>query len=215
MAKLYFKYGAMNSGKSSYLLQAAHNYETSGGRIIITKPAADVKSGEQISSRLGIHRAIDFITTPAINLFETFNNINQKHLQDTGKKIACLFVDEAQFLTPEQVNESLKIATLLNIPVMCFGIRTDFKTEGFPGSDRLLQLAHSIEEIKTICSMCGLSKATLNGRKVGGVFTQSGQKIAIDLQSDPTLNHDTELSYVNLCSSCYLKNMTIGETYEA
>lgn len=210
MAKLYFKYGSMNSGKSAYLLQAAHNYETSGETVLITKPSADSKSGQEVSSRLGISRKIDFITVPEMNLFTTFNNINQQFLQEQGKTIACLLVDEAQFLSKEQVNQCLKIATLLNIPVMCFGIRTDFKTEGFDGSDRLLQLAHSIEEMKTICSMCGSSKATLNGRKENGVFVSEGEKIAIDVNSDPKKRQKINIEYVNLCSSCYLKNLPIG-----
>jgi len=209
VAKLYFRYGAMSSGKSAYLLQAAHNYETSNGKVIITKPSVDVKSGQKISSRIGISKKINFITTPDMNLFEHFNSLNQEHLQKTGRNYSCLLIDEAQFLTKQQVNECLKIATLLNTPVMCFGIRTDFLTEGFDGSDRLLQVAHSIEEMKTICGECGSSKATLNGRKINGTYASKGNKVAIDLKSDPNSDNNTTVEYVSLCAKCYLKNIPI------
>ena len=207
MAKLYFKYGAMSSGKSSYLLQAAYNYESSGRTILLTKPSQDVKSGQKISSRLGMSRNIDFITTPDLNLFEHVATLNTELIKNDEKSISCLLIDEAQFLTREHVNECLKIATVLNIPVMCFGLRTDFRAEGFNGSDRLLQLAHSIEEMKNICGLCGQSKATLNGRRINGEFTAKGEKIAIDVKSDPTATVQTNIDYVGLCAKCYMDNV--------
>lgn len=209
MAKLYFKHGTMNSGKSSYLLQAAHNYQTSGQETLIAKPNVDTKSGEKISSRIGISKKINFTITPNMNLFEHFNSLNQTYLQKTGKHISCLFIDEAQFLTKQQANQCLKIAVLLNVPVMCFGLRTDFLTEGFEGSDRLLQIAHSIEELKTICSECGENKAVLNARKENGAYLLKGKKVEIDTKSDPTGNNDTNIEYVNLCASCYMENLPI------
>lgn len=205
MAKLYFRYGSMSSGKSAYLLQAAHNYEESGKQVLIAKPSVDTKAGQMISSRIGISRTIDFIITPDMNIFSTFNAYNQDYLQKHGESIAALLVDEAQFLSKRQVDELLKIATLLNVPVLCFGIRSDFTTKGFAGSDRLLQIAHSLEEMKTICASCGRGKATLNARKVNGVYVFTGEQIAIDESSDTTKKVKTHITYDSLCSACYLK----------
>lgn len=206
MAKLYFRYGAMSSGKSAYLLQAAYNYEVSGRKVLIAKPNVDVKSGNEVSSRIGISRKIDFLVTPDTNIFNMFNEYNNEHMQSTGSPIACLLVDEVQFLKTEQVNQLLKIATLLHVPVIAFGIRTDFMTHGFEGSDRLLQIAHSIEEMVTVCSKCGQGKATLNARKIDGEYTFEGEQVEIDLNSDPSKkkkNHN--VTYESLCSACYLK----------
>lgn len=205
MAKLYFRYGAMSSGKSAYMLQAAHNYEESGRSILLAKPAVDTKSGDSVSSRIGISRKIDFIIEPDTNIFSTFNEFNQKHMEQHGQPIACLLVDESQFLKKEQVDQLLKVATLLNVPVMCFGIRTDFTTKGFEGSNRLLQIAHSIEEMKTICAACGNGKATLNARKVNGEYVFDGAQVAIDVASDTVKKQKTVISYESLCSGCYLK----------
>ena len=206
MAKLYYRYGAMSSGKSAYLLQAAYNYEVSGRKVLIAKPNIDVKSGQEISSRIGISRKIDFLVNYETNIFNLFNEYNNEHMQTTGTPIACLLVDEVQFLNKEQVNQLLKIATLLNVPVICFGIRTDFMTHGFEGSDRLLQIAHSIDEMKTICSRCGQGKATLNARKVDGEYIFEGEQVEIDLNSDPNKKRKTHnVTYESLCSACYLK----------
>lgn len=205
MAKLYFRYGAMNSGKSSYLLQAAYNYESSGKQVLIAKPDVDIKSGLHVSSRIGISHPIDFIILHDTNIFQEFNDINQKNLEEAGENVAALLIDESQFLTKEQVNQLLKIATLINVPVMCFGIRTDFMTQGFEGSDRLLQVAHSIEEMKTICANCGSGKAILNARKMDGKYVFEGDQVAIDMASDVHKKQQTTISYESLCSSCYLK----------
>lgn len=206
MAKLYFRYGAMSSGKSAYLLQAAYNYEVSGRKILIAKPNTDIKSGQEVSSRLGISRKIDFTINKETNIFNLFNEYNQEHMQNTGTSIACLLVDEVQFLTVEHINQLLKISTLLDIPVIGFGIRTDFMTHGFEGSNRLMQIADSIEEMKTICSKCGKGKATLNARKINGEYTFEGQQVEIDLNSDPKAsNKNHKVSYESLCPACYLK----------
>lgn len=206
MAKLYFRYGAMSSGKSAYLLQAAYNYEISGRKVLIAKPNIDIKSGEEVSSRLGISRKIDFQINENTNIFNVFNEYNNEHMQSTGTPIACLLVDEVQFLKKEQVNQLLKIVTLLKVPVIAFGIRTDFMTHGFEGSDRLLQIADSIEEMKTICSKCGQGKATLNARQVDGQYTFEGEQVEIDLNSDPNKKRKTHnVTYESLCPACYLK----------
>lgn len=205
MSKLYFHYGAMSSGKSAHLLQAAHNYEISGRKVLIAKPSIDIKSGDSVSSRLGISREIDFIIKPTTNVFETFNEYNQEQLQNRGESIACLLVDESQFLTRHQVDQLLKIATFLKVPVMCFGIRTDFMSNGFEGSDRLLQIAHTIDEMKTICGKCGEGKAILNARKDNGEFVFEGSQVSIDISSDAVKKIKHHITYESLCSACYLK----------
>lgn len=187
MAKLYFRYGAMNSGKSTALLQAAFNYEERGQRVLLAKPAIDSKGDNQIVSRLGVSRTVDFLIFPDSNL----RDLTSSH--SVGEQaIACLLVDEAQFLTSAQVDQALELAVLQGIPVLAYGIRTDFLTVSFPGSRRLLEIAHSLEELKTICR-CG-KKAMFNGRLQGGKFTFSGDQVAIDGES---------VSYESLCSACY------------
>lgn len=205
MAKLYFRYGAMASGKSAHLLQSAYNYEISGRKVLIAKPSIDIKSGTHISSRIGISREIDFSIDKDTNIFEIFNKHNQTHLEQNSEPIAALLIDESQFLTTEQVNQLLKIATLIDVPVMCFGIRTDFLTHGFEGSDRLLQIAHTIEEMKTICARCGEAKAILNTRKDNGVYVFEGEKVSIDVSSDTTKKQKHHITYESLCPACYLK----------
>lgn len=194
MSKLYFRHGAMNSGKSTALLQAAHNYEERGQAVLLAKPAVDTKGDTAILSRLGVDRHVDFLITPELNLREEVSRRNAQHLERTGYRIACLLIDESQFLSREQVNQALEIAVLDDLPVLAYGIRTDFLTNGFPGSLRLLEIAHSLEELKTICR-CG-KKAMFNGRKVNGKFIFDGEQVAID---------GVEVSYESLCPSCYYR----------
>lgn len=203
MAKLYFRYGAMNSGKSTSLLQAAYNYEERGQRVLLTKPRIDTKGAHQIASRLGMTRAVDFLIGPrddARGLFaEHQARVRYTHDELIGlsrgtAEVACLLVDEAQFLSPEQVDDLFRIAVLDDIPVLAYGIRTDFRTEAFPGSRRLLEVSHALEELKTICR-CG-RKALFNGRLVDGRFVFDGDQVAIDGQ---------EVTYESLCGECYLR----------
>lgn len=205
MAKLYFRYGAMASGKTAYLLQAAYNYEISGRKTLIAKPATDSKSGKEISSRIGLSRPIDILLKTEDNIFQKFSQLNDENLLNTGNPIACLLIDEAQFLSKTQADQLLKIATLLNVPVICFGIRTDFQTHGFEGSDRLLQIAHTIEEMKTVCAECGDGKAIFNVRITNGQYVFEGEQTLIDHASDPSNNKKHETTYASLCSACYLK----------
>jgi thymidine kinase len=193
MSKLYFRHGAMNSGKSTALLQAAHNYEERSQRVLLTKPAIDTKGSAAIVSRLGVDRSVDFLLTPGLNLRDEFNHQARIILQQTGERIACLLIDEAQFLTPNQVDQALEIAVLDDVPVLAYGIRTDFQTKGFPGSIRLLEIAHTLEELKTICR-CG-RKAMFNARKSDGQFIFAGEQVAID---------GVEVTYESLCPACYL-----------
>jgi thymidine kinase len=194
MSKLYFRHGAMNSGKSTALLQAAHNYEERGQAVLLAKPAVDTKGDMAILSRLGVDRKVDFLVTPELNLRKEFQKRSTLHRDKTGKRVACLLLDESQFLTREQVNQALEIAVLDDVPVLAYGIRTDFLTNGFPGSLRLLEIAHSLEELKTICR-CG-KKAMFNARKINEAFVFDGDQVAIDGE---------EVTYESLCASCYFR----------
>jgi thymidine kinase len=194
MSKLYFRFGAMNSGKSTSLLQAAFNYEERSQHVLLTKPAIDSKGDRSIVSRLGVTRQVDFLVEPRQNLRTLFAERVTAFKKESGESIACLLIDEAQFLTREQVDQCLEIAVLDGVPVLAYGIRTDFRTEAFPGSMRLLEIAHSLEELKTICR-CG-RKAMFNARLLNGEFTFDGDQVAID---------GDKVSYESLCASCYLE----------
>ncbi|MDD6796427.1 MAG: thymidine kinase [Clostridiaceae bacterium] len=190
MSKLYFRYGAMNSGKSTHLMQVAYNYEERGMKVILLKPQTDKKGGEKLVSRLGVERKVDMVISDEDNIFLRINN----RLRETGK-IHCILVDEVQFMKKEQIDQLFEIAVKLDIPVICYGLRTDFLANGFEGSERLLLVAHSIEEMKTICK-CG-NKAIFNARKVNGKYVFSGEQIAID--------HIDNVEYESLCGKCYYK----------
>lgn len=196
MAKLYFRYGAMNSGKSTSLLQAAYNYEERGQHVLLAKPAIDTKGASEISSRLGMTREVDFLVEADADARVLF----AAHAE--GKDIACLLIDEAQFLTPAQVDDLFRIAVEDGIPVIAYGIRNDFLTHAFPGSARLLAIAHSLEELKTICR-CG-RKAVFNGRVVGGRFVFDGDQVAIDEGAEGEAAPEVT-TYESLCGSCYLQ----------
>ncbi len=189
MAKLYFRYGAMNSGKSTSLMQVSFNYEERGMNSVLIKPRVDTKGGDTLTSRIGLQRKVDYMCTETEDLFEILSKM------DKEKKIDCVLVDEAQFLKKHHVDELLMVTVKLNIPVIAYGLRTDFALEGFEGAERLLLLAHTIEEMKTIC-VCG-RKALLNGRKVNGKFVFTGDQIAIDNRAD--------IEYQSLCPQCYFE----------
>jgi thymidine kinase len=190
MSKLYFRYGAMNSGKSTHLMQVAYNYEERGMKVIIIKPKIDNKGGDTLVSRLGVNRKVDLLISECENIFKLVDN----YLKEK-KRIDCILVDEVQFMKSEQIDQLFEIAVKFDIPIICYGLRTDFKRDGFDGSTRLLLLAHSIEEMKTICA-CG-KKAVFNGRKINGKFVFEGEQIAIDEQND--------VKYESLCGHCYYK----------
>lgn len=199
MAKLYFRYGAMNSGKSTALLQAAFNYEERGHNILIAKPALDTKGDDQIVSRLGLSRGVDFLVESSADIYLRFQQHRSRVLSAHGRDVSALLVDEAQFFTESQVDDLLRIALLEDVPVLAYGIRTDFQTVAFPGSRRLLEISHSIEELKTICR-CG-RKAIFNARVVGGEFIFDGAQVAIDEGAEL----QTSVSYESLCGLCYLQ----------
>lgn len=198
----------MNSGKSTALLQAAYNYEERGQRVLLVKPEIDTKGADEISSRLGVSRRVDFLVGATGDLRAQFATAREEQRErlseglfghdELGRRdVACLLVDEAQFLTPQQVDDLLRIAVEDDIPVLAYGIRTDFQTRAFPGSARLFELAHSVEELKTICR-CG-RKAIFNARLVGGTFVFDGDQVAIDeLSAD-------RVTYESMCGACYLR----------
>ena len=187
MAKLYFRYGAMNCGKTALLLQSVHNYEDRNKKILVMKPMQDTKGNNKVVSRVGLEREVDHIIDKDENLYDYIVN----HDED----IACIFIDEAQFLKREQVDDLLLATVTEDIPIICYGLRTDFLMNGFEGSTRLLELAHSIEEMKTICR-CG-KKAMCNARMVDGEFVFSGEQVAIDGEKNVT--------YDSLCPKCYFE----------
>jgi len=194
VAKLYFRYGAMNSGKSTALLQAAYNYEERGQQVLLAKPAIDSKGDAHIVSRLGVTRPADFTVGPDEPVTDAFMRERERVIAATGSDVSCLLVDEAQFLSEEQVDDLIRIAIEEDVPVLAYGIRTDFQTVAFPGSRRLLEIAHSLEELKTICR-CG-RKALFNARTIDGRFVFDGDQVAIE---------QGEVLYESLCGQCYLE----------
>lgn len=186
MAKLYFRYGAMGCGKSTALLQVANNYEEKGGKVLIMKPSIDTKGGDRIVSRLGINRRAKLLD-PEGSPWEFFS---------CSDDYDAILVDEAQFLSREQVDELHNIAMVNDVPVICYGLRTNYRLEGdgFEGATRLLQVAEEIEELKTICK-CG-RKATCNARYENGRFTRQGEIVVID-------GSDAKVTYEGLCYRCY------------
>ncbi len=194
MAKLYFRYGAMNSGKSTALLQAAYNYEERGQHVLLAKPDLDTKGDDRVVSRLGVTRRADVLLAPDDDVIEVFERARDEVRERTGSDVACLLIDEAQFLAPAQVDDLLRIALTSGVPVLAYGIRTDFRTLAFPGSRRLLEVAHSLEELKTICR-CG-RKAMFNARTIDGRYVFDGDQVAIDGET---------VTYESLCGACYLE----------
>ena len=190
MAQLYFRYGAMGCGKTMQLLQVAFNYEERGQKVCVIKPATDTKNGEKLQTRIGPERETDFTFTKNENIY--------KKIAKNYKDVACILVDEAQFLTPKQADQLMLAVVELNIPVMCYGLRLNFRQDdsGFEGATRLLQIAHKIEEIKTICD-CG-HNATLNTRFLDGKLVTEGPDILID-------DGKSEIKYRALCVNCYHK----------
>lgn len=169
MAKLYFNYSTMNAGKSTLLLQAAHNYEERGMSVYRMTAAFDDRAGQgKIGSRIGFAREADTFL-PGDDLFARIKDV----MADT--ELSCIFVDEAQFLTPDQVWQLARVADDLAVPVMAYGLRVDFQGQLFPGSATLLALADSLREVRTICH-CG-RKATMVVRKddQGNVLTEGAQ----------------------------------------
>ena len=189
MSKLYFRYGAMNSGKTTLLLQVAHNYEERGMKVVILKPGIDTKGDNKIVTRIGLTREVDHVVKSDEKIIDYLNSLPED--------VVCILIDEAQFLTRDQVDELFMFTKLKNKPVICYGLRSDFKTMAFPGSLRLFEVCDSLEELITICR-CGI-RAKFNGRIVDGKVTSSGDQVAIDGE-----NH---VEYESLCGKCYLEKV--------
>lgn len=197
MAKLNFVYGAMNSGKSDTLIKTAYNYTEQGLTVVTIKPASDTKSADSIVARAGGSWKVDILASDTTNIEERLANSFVKE----NKKVHCVLVDEAQFLTPSQIDQLYEIAKLHDISVVAYGIRTDFQTNVFPGSKRLLELADSISKLVTMCR-CG-NQAEFNCRQIDGEFVFDGGQVAID--------GDGTVTYTSLCGLCYYKEkMRIG-----
>lgn len=195
MAKLYFRYGAMGSGKSIDLLKVAYNYEERNQKVLLLNSKLDdrVKVGT-ISTRIGIQKES--------LLFDSETDILEM-LKNKLKNIDCILVDESQFLSTSQVDQLADIVDNYNIPVICYGLRADFQTELFTGSKRLLEIADTIEEIKTICQ-CG-KKAIYNVRFNNGKLVKDGEKIVVG-----------NSVYKSFCRSCYKKmlwHLLINNTF--
>lgn len=192
MAKLYFRYGSMNSGKSTLLLQVAHNYNERDMKVLILKPKVDTKGENTITGRMGISRKVDYLISSRDKITKKVSIIG----------VSAIIVDEAQFLTSKQVDELYKISKYADIPVLCYGLRCDFQMKGFPGATRLLEIADTIEELKTICK-CGV-KATQNMRLLNDVPIFTGDQILIDGAKD-------SIFYLSVCGKCYLKAKELSE----
>ena len=194
MAKLYFKYGAMGSSKTANALITRFNYEERGMKVWLIKPSIDVRDGaDVIRSRIGLEQQA-YAVTPDIDLFEEFKNHRDCHV---------IIADECQFFTAAQIDQLRLIVNELDIPVLCFGLRTDFLTHLFEGSRRLFEIADSVNEIKTICT-CG-RKAIVNARidESGRVVTEGGQ---ILLGGND--------SYVAMCHACWIDAIRRQSTEE-
>ena len=189
MAKLYFKYGAMGSSKTAQALITKYNYEENDLNVWLIKPSADVRDGAEIlRSRIGLQARVE-VMTPEMDVYAVYCE-KQKDVCDV------IIVDECQFMTPAQIDQLRAIVDDFNKPVMCFGLRTDFQTHLFPGSHRLMEVADTIQEIKTICD-CG-AKATVNARiDCNGHIVTEGAQVVLG-------GND---SYIAMCHKCYVRGI--------
>ena len=188
MAKLYFKYGAMGSSKTAQALITKYNYEENDMKVWLLKPSADTRDGAAIlRSRIGLEAEVE-IATSQVNIYDRYR-------EGFAGNCDAVIVDECQFLTPEQIDQLRAIVNDYNVPVMCFGLRTDFQTKLFPGSLRLMELADCIEEIKTMCD-CG-AKATVNARISDGYIVTEGAQVVLG-------GND---SYIAMCHRCYIQGI--------
>ena len=188
MAKLYFKYGAMGSSKTAQALITKYNYEENDMKVWLIKPSADTRDGAQVlRSRIGLEATVEVIP-PEVDIHARF-------LGRQLRRCDVIIVDECQFLTEKQIEQLRAIVDEQSIPVICFGLRTDFLTRLFPGSRRLMELADCIEEIKTMCD-CG-SKATVNARISDGYIVTEGAQVVLG-------GNDC---YIAMCHRCYVNGI--------
>lgn len=182
MAKLYFRHGTVGSAKTLNLLAVAHNYRQQGKHVLLLRPELDCRFGtKNIKSRAGLEMQADVLVTPETDLFDL-----------VLERVNCLLVDEVQFLSMEHIDQLRDISCLKDIPIICYGLRTDFRTKLFPGSLRLMEVADSIEEIKATCYFCN-KKSIVNLKHVDGKATLKG----------PTVQLGSEEKYLPACYRCY------------
>ena len=188
MAKLYFKYGAMGSSKTAQALITKYNYEENDMSVWLMKPGTDTRDGESVvKSRIGL-KAEARVISPEMDVYEIYR-------AEYDGKVDAVIVDECQFFTVEQIDQLRTIVDDFNVPVMCFGLRTDFQTKLFPGSLRLMEVADTIQEIKTICD-CG-AKATVNARISDGYIVTEGDQVFLG-------GND---AYIAMCHKCYIRGI--------
>ena len=188
MAKLYFKYGAMGSSKTAQALITKYNYEENDMKVWLIKPSADTRDGVSVlRSRIGLEAEVEVIA-PEVDIYARF-------LGSRVRRCDVIIVDECQFMTEKQIDQLRAIVNEQNVPVLCFGLRTDFLTRLFPGSRRLMELADCIEEIKTMCD-CG-AKATVNARISDGYIVTEGAQVVLG-------GND---SYIAMCHRCYIRGI--------
>jgi len=187
MAKLIFNYSAMGSGKTMDLLRTAFNYEENGLKVLVMKPSVDTKGGDSIVTRVGMSRKVDYLIGVGTSIIDL--------ISDSLSDVSCIFIDEAQFLSEQQVVDLFIISNNYDVPVICYGLRTDFRGNLFPGSSKLLGIAEELHEFKSLCS-CG-EIARYNARRVNGKYVVDGDSVLIDGTS--------EVIYVPLCGNCYTK----------
>ena len=189
MAKLYFKYGAMGSSKTAQALITKYNYEENDLSVWLIKPSADTRDGvATLRSRIGLEAQVEVIS-PEKDVYQLF-------IDTRKERCDAIIVDECQFLTGAQIDQLRSIVNDFNVPVMCFGLRTDFQTRLFPGSMRLMEVADTIQEIKTMCD-CG-AKATVNARiDCNGHIVTEGAQVVLG-------GND---SYIAMCHKCYIRGI--------
>jgi len=193
MAKLYFRHGTVGSAKTLNLLAVAHNYRQQGKHVLLLKPEIDIRFGtDNIKSRAGLEMQADVLVNPETDLFKL-----------SLEGVSCLLVDEAQFFSIWHIDQLRDISYLKDIPVICYGLRTDFRTKLFPGSLRLMELADSIEEVKATCYFCN-KKSIMNLKHVNGKATLEG----------PSVQLGSEEKYLPVCYRCYRAQLESGQEAE-
>jgi thymidine kinase len=201
VAKLYFRYGAMGSSKSANILMVRYNYEERGQYAVLLKPKVDNRDGErEIQSRIGLSAPAEYVDDFLNEISDTWDVDNTEYLYHE-KKVDAVLVDEAQFLSVEEIDKLSDIVDFYNIPVLCYGLRTDFLSHLFPGSRRLMEIADVIEEVPTVC-WCG-KRAQCNTRYANGKIVREGAQVMLGANE----------SYVALCRKHY-KEGKLWETDE-
>ena len=191
MAKLYFRYGAMGSSKSANILMVRYNYEERGQYAVLLKPRTDNRDGKhEIQSRIGLSAPAEYVDEFLKEISESWDDETSEYTYH-GKKVDAILVDETQFISPEEVDRLSDIVYFYNIPVLCYGLRTDFLNHLFPGSRRLMEIADVIEEVPTVC-WCG-KRAQCNTRYANGKIVREGAQIMLGSNE----------SYVALCRKHY------------